>query len=108
MTMLSIYHGDPLEDFVLHISTVFGSLSLGFQLLPGHIGFLLPRDHLSNSDSVLTRLNDRDHQEDTALPLNIGVGGAENIFGTQLIYWASLCICRPNINCKWISKLTTS
>lgn len=81
MTMLSIYHGDPLEDFVFHISTVFGSVSLGTQLLPGHIGFLIPRDHLSNSDSVLTGLNDRDHQEDTALLLNIGVcGGVQRIF----------------------------
>ena len=75
MTTLTIYHGDPLEDFVLHISTVFGSVNLGFQLLPGHTGFLDPRNHLSNSDSILARLND--HQEDTALLLNKGAGGRE-------------------------------
>lgn len=67
MTMLNIYHGDPL-DFVLHISTVLDSVSLWFQLLPGHTGFLDPRNHSSNIDSTLARLND--HQEDTTLLLN--------------------------------------
>lgn len=42
--MLTIIHDDSLEDFVLHIPTLLGSVSLEFQLLPDQIGFLLPGD----------------------------------------------------------------
>lgn len=99
----AIIHEAPPEDFVLHIPTILGSISLEFQLPPSYIGFLLPRDHLSNSDSTLARLSDHKHHEDTELLLNKRV----NIFCTKVICWASLCICMPSINCKWISILTT-
>lgn len=48
VTMFTIIHGDSLEDFVLHIPTILGSVNLELQLLPGQIGFLLPGDQLSN------------------------------------------------------------
>lgn len=48
VTMFTIIRGDSLEDFVLHILIILGSVNLELQLLSGQIGFLLPGDQLSN------------------------------------------------------------
>lgn len=47
MTVLTVTHDATLEDFVLHISTIPDSVRLEFQQLPGHTGFVMPGNQLS-------------------------------------------------------------